>query len=417
MIASLTRRIAPAVALSLSLLAPALAEERAQSPQDEELVFRTRLEEAARRGAWKEVVECYGALRARGVEEPRLALRYADAQEALGEVEAASAALETMLEARADHLAALPRLARLRARAGKPAEAAELLVRCARAGGFVLRDLAEARGPLEPLLRDPVLVLRVLAAPRGFEPAAKAPRDPFAAPSLDDGQGGGGVVPPSGPSPERLALEADIDRCLKQVEGLADASDIPGLAEQLRRLAQLLTRYEALDEVQDEERKQKLETWRTRLGRYEGLYDSVRLQLSVTEGNGHLRAMAEALSAHEPQVALERHRALCQLADRLEGEALQVFRRTGETLRLRGEGLARKARTLVRVGKLKLEVTGIVIPPTGDGVATAIVDDRVYREGDRLEVDELDVRVVSISRSVVRLRADDVELVKTLKGR
>lgn len=395
---------------------PARAEQPAARPQpsSEELVLRTRLYDASKTGRWQEVVESFVALRARGLgDEPGLLLRYAEAQATLKETAAATTAAEAVLARAADDVRGLLLLGRLRQQAGRVDEARELFVRAARAGGNVLRELTP--DALAELLRGSGaqgnFVLRVMTASQGVEVGRPA-RDPFAAPALDDDVivGGDGPAPPSA---VRLALEREVDALLERIALLAErGDDVAGFGAALKELQALLTRWEGLgaDVARD-----RLEACRARFESLRDVHDGLRLQVALHEANGLLRHMGRLLAEDAPDDALVVHRQVVEVANRLQGDSLLPVVRVGEALRLRAEPLLRKARALSRIARLNLEVTGVVLPPPGEGPATAIVDDRIRKEGERIELDDVEVRVVAIRRSAVRFALDEFEFVRPLR--
>ncbi|MBX3467460.1 MAG: hypothetical protein KF878_11265 [Planctomycetes bacterium] len=269
------------------LLAVAPAHGRAdESPPDLELVLRTRLEEAARVQRWDDVVATFQQLRAQGLaaNEPRLLVRYAEAQAARGDAAAAEAALLEVLGRRPDHVEALPLLARLRARAGQTAQASDLLLAAARAGRLVLRDLAAEpeASPLRLLLRRPDFVLGALRAARGEELTATAPHDPFVSALVRDEDATAGEEKRD----DRLdlaALRADLDALFARLLERARADDLPAVERLMGELDALLRRLAPA--VAEEE----LRAAQARLGEAAEVLAAARLRVLVRQGNADLR--------------------------------------------------------------------------------------------------------------------------------
>jgi len=402
--------------LVLALATQAHAEQPGARPQPsiEELVLRTRLYDASRSGRWQEVVESFVALRGRGLgDEAGLLLRFAEAQAALKETAAATTAAEAVLARSSDDVRGLLLLGRLRQQAGRIDEARELFVRAARAGGNVLRELEPAA--TGELLRGSGaqgnFVLRVMTASQGAE-VGKPSRDPFAAPSFEDEVVTGGDEPEP-PSAVRLALEREVDALLERIALLAEkGDDVAGFGAALKELQALLTRWEGLgaDVARD-----RLEACRARFESLKDVHDGLRLQVALHEANGLLRTMGRLLAQDAPDDALVVHRQVVEVAARMQGDSLLSVARVGEALRLRAEPLFRKARALSRIARLNLEVTGVVLPPPGDGPATAIVDDQIRKEGERIELDGVEIVVVAIRRSAVRFALEEFEFVRPLR--
>lgn len=401
------------------LLAVAPAHGRAdESPPDLELVLRTRLEEAARVQRWDDVVATFQQLRAQGLaaNEPRLLVRYAEAQAARGDAAAAEAALLEVLGRRPDHVGALPLLARLRARAGQTAQASDLLLAAARAGRLVLRDLtAEPEAsPLRLLLRRPDFVLGALRAARGEELTATAPHDPFVSALVRDEE----PTAAEAEKDDRLdlaALRADLDALFARLLERARADDLPAVERLMGELDALLRRLAPA--VAEEE----LRAAQARLGEAAEVLAAARLRVLVRQGNAGLRAARAALDDGRWADALAEVEALEALARRLEGVDRADARRAAGQVVERARAIGERARTGQTIAALRLVVTGIVLPPPGEP-RKAIVNDRVHAEGERIvdprtgEAHE-DLVVVAVTRSAVRFSYRGVEFVRPLQSR
>ncbi|MCO5170706.1 MAG: hypothetical protein M9894_30620 [Planctomycetes bacterium] len=401
-----------AVLALLLAAAPTFADD---SPRDLELVLRTRLEEAARARAWDDVVTSFQQLRAQGLvrAEPRLLVRYAEAQLARGDAAAAEAALLEVLGRRPDHVAALPLLARLRAREGRAAQAADLLLAAARAGRLVLRDLAAEpdASPLRPLLRRPDFVLGVLTAARGEELTAGVAHDPFQPPlaARDDDE----RPAPDEAGPDLAALRAELDALFARLLERARSDDLPAVERLLVDLDELLRRL--APSIAEEE----LRAAQARLGEAGEVLAAARLRVLLRQGNAHLRAARGAVDDGRWADALAEVDRLEAVARRLDEVERHDARHAARELVQRARALADRARTGQAIAALRLEVTGIVLPPPG-APRTAIVNDRVHAEGDRVADPRTgepldDLVVVAVSRSAVRFSYRGVEFVRPLR--
>jgi tetratricopeptide (TPR) repeat protein len=414
-----TRRVATSLTplFVVALLAsPAVAEPKVEV---EEVVLRTRLEDAAKAGRWGEVTDAFQQLRRRGLakNDLRLLVRYAEAQAALGDEAAAETSLEEVLRARPDHVVALPLLARLCGRRGDLARATELLVLAARAGRAVLADLAREpaqQSALRPLLDDPRFVLRVLNASQGAELEVAAAHDPFLLPPGGDAP----IAPPPPPQvedPAQTALRRELEALFERVLERAAARDVPGVERAFGELRALLGRSGTRLAAEE------LEALRARFADAQELFDALRLQVLLEEGNGHLRAARAALDASRWDEALAETARVEALAARLRETDRSTFTRAADALTRRAREVARHAETARTIAGLRLEVTGIVLPPPGEP-RRAIVNDRVHDEGDRV-VDPRtgqpidDLVVVEVKTSVVRFRYRDTEFARPLKTR
>lgn len=417
------RRVLPLVALSSVLLVAAPA--RASSADPVELVLRTRLEDAANQGRWGDVVGAFLELRQRGLGagDLRLLVRYAEAQLSLSDVAAAEAALVEVLAAQPDHVVALPLLARLRAERGAVREAADLLVLAARAGRLVLRDLAAEppQAPLRALLSDSEFVLRVMTAAQGEEVAAAPSHDPFRS-ALLAGDAPPPVVVGGGDGEEDAALVAlrrELEALFGRVLEGARARDLPAVERAFRELRATLARLELQAGVATA--LEELERARARFAEAEELFAALRLEVLLHEGNGLLGRARAACDAGDWDAALGVTERLDHLCERLRATGGARERRVAEAFARRALEVAERARTARAIAALRLEVTGIVLPPPGEP-RRAIINDRIHAEGERVSDPASgepieDLQVVEIGRSVVRFRYRHTEFARGLQQR
>lgn len=389
-------------------------------PEQAELVLRTRIEDAGRAGRWSELADAFVELRRRGLAtgDHRLLVRYAQAQLFLRDHQAAEAALVEVLRDRPDHVVALPLMARVRAGKGELKDAGDLLVLAARSGRLVLADLSAepTDGKLRPLLRDPEFILRVMTARQGevADPGPRRRHDPFAPPlrAGDDPAPGGEAT---NDDEERAALRADLARLLDRVLALALAHDVAGVERAFGDLRALLARCEG--RLAHEE----LDAARARFGDAQELYHALRLQVIMHEGNQHLRAARAAMDDGRWAAALEAVSGLEATAKRLREGDRAGWARNAEAFELRAREIAHRARLERDIAALRLTVTGIVLPPPGEAPRKAIVNDRIYVEGELIvdaDGDPIEgLRLVAVSTSAVRFRFREREFVRPLKSR
>lgn len=418
------RLAGPFVALAL-LVHVAASPALGASSDPAELVLRTRLEDAARQGRWGDVVGAFLDLRGRGLAtgDLRLLVRYAEAQLALKDPAAAEAALVEVLAQRPDHVVALPLLARLRAERGELAAAGDLLVLAARSGRLVLRDLASepAGSPLRGLLGDPVFVLKVMTAAQGEELGVRPPQDPFvsalvpaAAPTV-----GGDERPVVEDDAELAAVRRELEALFERVLERARARDLPAVEQAFGALRATLSRLEL--QVGVSAALEELERARARFAEAEELFAALRLEVLLHEGNGLLAKGRAASDAGDWDAALGLVDRLDALVERLRGVGGAREARLADAFARRALELGERARTARAIAALRLEVTGIVLPPPGEP-RRAIVNDRIHGEGD-LVVDPAsgepveDLRVVEIGVSVVRFRYRHTEFARALQSR
>lgn len=398
----------------------------AEGADNSELVLKTQFLEAHAGGKWAEARDAFVKMRRtfpQVLQDKRLLYLYAEAQDRLSEAAPAAATLESLLELQDNHVRGLFLLAALKAKNPQEKERAkDLLIQAARGGLFVLRDISSADGKktFGFLLSDPGFILRVMNAANEYQVSATEVYNPFASPLLP---ANGETTPTPTTSVvenERQAeLEERIEALFKDIVKLAEERQVEELITKFTELRQIMNEYQGLGTA---EVKKKLEKWSQRLSDLGEVQLSIKLQVYISEGNQHLRAMADAIRADQYDSALDHFNQIEALCEQMRNEEREVFHRNAEALFLRGKALADRARRLKKISEFKLEVTGVVVaPPDGKEPDSAIINDRIYREGDTVidkatdeEIEGL--HVVEIIRSTVRFRYEDTEFVRELKN-
>lgn len=405
--------------------APAAGE---QSGEANELVLKTQFLEAHKSGKWIEARDAFVKLRRHFptvLQDKRLLYLYAEAQFSLNEAAPATTTLEGLLELQDNHVRGLFLLSKLKAQSTNPQEkerAKDLLIQAARAGLFVLRDINSADGKklFGFLLTDPAFILRVMNAANEYQVSGTEFHNPFASPLLlgDVDPNQLPIAPPNANDPRQLELEERIENLFKEIVKLAEERQVEELIQKFTELRQIMNEYQGIGTA---EVKKKLEKWGQRLQDLGEVQLSIKLQVFIAEGNQHLRAMADAIRTDQYDGALDHFAQIEALCETMRNEEREVFQRNAEALYLRGKALADRAKRLKRISEFKLAVTGVVVaPPEGKEPDSAIINDRIYREGDTVVDDTSDeeiegLRVVEIIRSTVRFRFEDTEFVRELK--
>lgn len=411
-----------------SSLLPAACAQQAEE-KGAESVWITKFYEALKKKAWRDAVAAFDHLKDNypaTLQNKRLLYLNATAHKELKELDEAVAALETLLELQEDHVDGLFLLAQIRAGSKNPQDrdrAKDLLLQAARAGQYVIRDINSKEGAkiFAPLLKDAGFILRVMNASNEFQVSASGLRNPFSSPIRDRTEELDPSVPgPVNPNTQRLReLEERVENLFSEIEQLAQERQVEELIGKFTELRAIMNEFGTDG---SEAVKRKMEKWNQRLAAFGEVQLSIQLQIYINEGNQHLRAMAENIRRDEYDQALERFEVLKELKDQMYAEEREVFHRNAEALFLRGKALADRAARLKRISEFHLDVTGIVVaPPSGDEKDSAIINDRIYREGDTIIDEDTDeeiagLRVVEISRSTVRFRFEDTDFVRELKN-
>lgn len=393
-----------------------------------EFTLKTQFIEATRSAKWREAVETFVRLRTAhpGVlQDKRLRFMHARALYEAKEVASAATELEALLEMQDNHIEALYLLAQIRAESKDPADkdkARDLLITSARAGQFVLRDISAAK-VFDFLLKEPGFILRVMGASNEYTVQQSGQHNFFVSPLIPkvDGEIDQPTEPPvSTGQEERLKqLEERIDALFKEIVKLAEDRQVEELIVKFTELRQVMNEFGSSGTI---EVRKKLEKWNQRLSELGEVQLSIKLQVYISEGNQHLRAMADAIRDDQYDAALDRFNQINDLCEQMRAEEREVFHRNAEALFLRGKALADRARRLKRISEFKLDVTGIVVaPPGGQEPDSAIINDRIYREGDPVVDQATDeeiegLRIVEVVRSTVRFRYEDTEFVRELRA-
>lgn len=393
-----------------------------------EFTLKTQFIEATKAAKWREAVETFVRLRTAhpGVlADKRLRYLHAKALYEAKEVATSATELEALLEMQDNHIEALYLLARIRAEGKDPADkdkARDLLITSARAGQFVLRDIS-AEKVFDFLLKDPGFILRVMGASNEYSVQQSGQHNFFVSPLIPKVEGDTGDEPPAqvptGQEERMKQLEERIDSLFKEIVKLAEERQVEELIVKFTELRQVMNEFGASGTV---EVRKKLEKWNQRLSELGEVQLSIKLQVYISEGNQHLRAMADAIRDDQYDAALDRFNQINDLCEQMRAEEREVFHRNAEALFLRGKALADRARRLKRISEFQLDVTGIVVaPPGGQEPDSAIINDRIYREGDpvvdKTTDEEIEgLRIVEVVRSTVRFRYEDTEFVRELRA-
>lgn len=393
-----------------------------------EFTLKTQFIEATKASKWREAVETFVRLRTAhpGVlADKRLRYLHAKALYEAKEVATSATELEALLEMQDNHIEALYLLARIRAEGKEAADkdkARDLLITSARAGQFVLRDIS-AEKAFDFLLKDPGFILRVMSASNEYSVQQSGQHNFFVSPLIPKVEGEANddpvVQPPTGAEERMKLLEERIDSLFKEIVKLAEERQVEELIVKFTELRQVMNEFGASGTV---EVRKKLEKWNQRLSELGEVQLSIKLQVYISEGNQHLRAMADAIRDDQYDAALDRFNQINDLCEQMRAEEREVFHRNAEALFLRGKALADRARRLKRISEFQLDVTGIVVaPPGGQEPDSAIINDRIYREGDpvvdKTTDEEIEgLRIVEVVRSTVRFRYEDTEFVRELRA-
>ena len=400
------------------------------SPESsQEFVLTTQFLEAIQTEKWAEAIKVYAQLRndyPHVVEQNRrLQFLYGRAQYAIKEHKAAAESLESLLERQENHIEGLYLLAQIRAQSREEQDkerAKDLLIQSARAGQFVLRDISSSEGQkvFGYLLKSPEFILRVMKASNEYQLVTTGLRNPFKSPLKKVTKGEDKAQPGRVIDEARLReLEERIEELFRQIVQLAQEKQVEELVTKFTELRQIMNEF---GQAGTDEVKKKLEKWNQKLQDLGEVRLSIKLQVYINEGNQHLRAMADGIRDENYDLALERFARIEEIVADMRAEEREVFHRNADALFLRGQALADKAKRMKRIAEFKLPVTGIVVAPEDtDERNSAIIDDRIYYEGDGLlepgtdtEIDGL--RVIKISRSTVTFRFEDTEFVRELKA-
>ena len=221
-------------------------------------------------------------------------------------------------------------------------------------------------------------------------------------------------------TPEQLAmLEGRVERVFEEITRLAEEREVEALIAQFTELRQLMAEY---GERGAEVAKEMLAKWNERLEAFGEVQLSVKLQIYINRGNGHLRALAEAIRDDDDATFAARHAQIKQLAAEMQAEEREVFHRNADALLTRVTALAERAASAAAVRLVSgfLSVTAIIVAPPGADLGdAAIINGRIHVEGDAVlnaKGEKIpDLRVVDIVRSTVRFALGASEFTRELR--
>jgi len=431
-------RLAGLLALGIATAGPLLAQDippveddGGDSPVErtsEDFVLVTRFLEAFKAKKFQDAIDVFTTLDQEGhhhviAQKPRLRFIVAQAYLEEDEPEAAGQQLETLLQVQENHIDALYLLASILYKNKDQQDeerAKDLLTQSARAGQYVLRDINSADGKkvFGELLTDPGFILRIMNAANEFHVTSPPDRNPFASPLRKGGDEGPDVVEPKDIQRQRQ-LETQIEALFEDIMRLAEDGQYQELIAKFTDLRRIMSDY---GDLGTEGVRRKLEEWNQRLDDLGEVKLSIKLQVYINEGNQHLRAMHDAIREERYDAALQRFQEIQEIVADMRDEERDVFHRNADALELRGQELATRARRLKKISEFELLVTGIIVaPPDGKDPNSAIINDRIYHQGDTIIDNSTDeeiegLRVERIVRSTVTFRFEDTEFVRELKG-
>ena len=357
----------------------------------------------------------------------RLQYLYAEANFETGDFKTAKDQLEGLLQTEQNHIEGLFLLAKVKIKMAKGdnekvlrTQAKQHLIQSARFGQFVLRDINSKAGAklFEFLQTDPKFILDVMNASNEFQIPSSRLHNPFRSPLILATEGIEEPTEQDGPRDRDTELERRIEELFRQIVQLAQERQHDELVKKFTELRQIMTEY---GEDGTEEVRRKLEKWNQRLAELGEVRLSIKLQIYINEGNRFLRNMQDAIRDEQFDVALENFARIEAVVEDMRNEEREVFHQNADALHLRGQSLADSARRLKQISEFVLDVTGIVVvPPDSDDRDSAIINDRIYREGDTLVDEKTDEEIEGLSieqiePQTVKFSFEDTPFIRELR--
>ncbi len=221
---------------------------------------------------------------------------------------------------------------------------------------------------------------------------------------------------PAAPTPPSAEVLARFDDLLDRVDRLAAERRVEDLVETMVAFKALL-REQGLGLVR---------TARARLGKRpptdaREVELSILLAVFVEHGNLLLRAMDEAVGREEPAAVRPLFEEVLDLAECMRAEEYEAFHRNSEALYLRARARRDHARRLEEMLAFPLALSATVVPPAPElSEPRAILNGWLVSRGDGVKDKDggpLPVKVVEIVPGAVRVRWEDLELVRALPAR
>lgn len=359
--------------------------------------------------------------------DSRLQYLYAEANYSTNDFKTAKDTLEGLLQTEQNHIEGLFLLAKVKIKMAKGdtekmlrTQAKQHLIQSARFGQFVLRDINSKAGQklFGFLQTDPKFILDVMNASNEFQVSSSRLHNPFRSPLILATEGETPTETPTGPASGNTELERRIEELFRQIVQLAQERQHDELVKKFTELRQIMTEY---GEDGTEEVRRKLEKWNQRLSELGEVRLSIKLQIYINEGNRFLRNMQDAIREEQFDVALENFARIEAVVEDMRNEEREVFHQNADALQLRGQSLADQARRLKKISEFVLDVTGIVVvPPDSDDRDSAIINDRIYREGDTLVDEKTDEEIEGLSieqiePQTVKFSFEDTPFIRELR--
>jgi tetratricopeptide (TPR) repeat protein len=434
---SMTRALMLAFLL-FGLALPAYAQEGGEEAPEatetdaevSDYVLVTQFLEAIEASKWDEAIKRYKELIndfPQMGRDSRLQYLFAQSNFSTDDFKTAKETLEGLLQSEQNHIEALFLLAKVKIKLAKgedeqvmKTQAKQHLIQSARFGQFVLRDINSKSGQkfFGFLQTDPKFILDVMNASNEFQIPSSRLHNPFKSPLILATEGLESPTEEVGPGPEDTVLERRIEELFRQIVQLAQERQHDELVKKFTELRQIMTEY---GEAGTEEVRRKLEKWNVRLAELGEVRLSIKLQIYINEGNRHLRGMQDAIREEQFDAALEHFARIEAVVEDMRNEEREVFHRNADALHLRGQSLADQARRLKKISEFVLDVTGIVVvPPDSDDKDSAIINDRIYREGDTLVDEKTDeeidgLQIVQIEPQTVKFKFEETPFIRELR--
>lgn len=390
--------------------------------------LETKFYEAMQQKRWTDAIKEYGKLTADFVdyaESDRLRLMCAQAHFELNQLKDAKSHVDQIL-ADGSHIQARYLEARIYAKEKDLPKAKGSLITAAVNGMNIITELQTDPGKKDfaAFATDPAFIIEILRInqrPEMKVTGIESRDNPFDSPLQP--QTGEGLdttdINPNDIDPQvdarRAALEERIEGLFREILQMAEARRVEELITKFGELRQVMAEYgqEGTEEV-----RKKLEKYNQRLQELGEVRLSIKLQLYINEGNHHLRAMADGISAEDYDSALDHFTEIEEIVEQMRNEERPVFHRNADALEIRATSLATRARRLKRISEFELSITGIVVAE--DEYNSAIIDNRIYREGDTIVEPTTDepidgLRINKIQRSTVEFRFEDTIFVRELR--
>lgn len=215
-------------------------------------------------------------------------------------------------------------------------------------------------------------------------------------------------------------LLKDIEKTFNQLKNMVNKAGVmedpkPEVIQLWQRLQQLLKQK---DDIFIPKLSKKLAEILKNLSEMQERLEKVQLAYYYSQGKNILENMRKSFAIRNYPKVITHWNELRELAREMAKSGNEDFRKTAESLLNSGQNFEKQAQTYIQLARIKHEVTGIIIELYPVKKRVAIVNDRLYIEGDFILNDKgepMELKIKKIESGKVTFVYKGVEVPEFLR--